>query len=214
TGIRDHRQGCGIQQARLWLHAPLQRCSEGLLRRLHVGGIQRDLQRRSGRDGNLNGNYDGPFFAVALGVVSDSAQAGAAAPNPPPRQPLRLHGEDVHVMAGSATGGPPTTKAAGRIGQRKEAFAGYSFVAIPMLFFLVLSVGVLFYALFISLWKWNIRSGPQKLIGIDNYTRILGDPLFQTAVKNSLYYALVWVPLTMALGLFLAVSVNQKIRGQ
>jgi multiple sugar transport system permease protein len=117
-------------------------------------------------------------------------------------------------MALSARGGPPTTKAAGRIGQRKEALAGYSFVAIPMVFFLVLSVGVLFYALFISLWKWNIRSGPQRFIGIDNYTRILGDPLFQTAVKNSLYYALVWVPLTMALGLFLAVIVNQKIRGQ
>ena len=92
--------------------------------------------------------------------------------------------------------------------------AGYGFIAIPMLFFLVLSIGVFFYALYISVWKWNIRSGPVKLLGLDNYVRIINDPLFQTAVKNTVYYAIVWVPLTMAVGLFLAVIVNQKIRGQ
>ncbi|HEX3428849.1 MAG TPA: sugar ABC transporter permease, partial [Candidatus Limnocylindrales bacterium] len=31
---------------------------------------------------------------------------------------------------------------------------------------------------------------------------------------NSLYYAVIWVPLTMAVGLFLAVLVNQKVRGR
>ena len=40
------------------------------------------------------------------------------------------------------------------------------------------------------------------------------DPTFQTAIRNSLYYALVWVPLTMVLGLSLALIVNQKLRGQ
>jgi multiple sugar transport system permease protein len=38
--------------------------------------------------------------------------------------------------------------------------------------------------------------------------------VFWIAVRNSLYYAVIWVPLTMAIGLFLAVIVNQKIRGQ
>jgi multiple sugar transport system permease protein len=118
------------------------------------------------------------------------------------------------VAVTAAASPAPTSRPAGRIGQRKEAIAGYSFVAIPMLFFLILSIGVVLYAAYISLWKWNIRSGPQKLIGFDNYAKILGDPLFQTAVKNVVYYAAVWVPLTMALGLFLAVVVNQKIRGQ
>lgn len=95
-----------------------------------------------------------------------------------------------------------------------EAIAGYLFIAVPMAIFLVLNVGSIAYALYISVWKWNLRSGPMEFTGLRNYTNALNDPIFQTAIKNTLYYAVVWVPLTMALGLFLAVIVNQKIRGQ
>jgi multiple sugar transport system permease protein len=97
---------------------------------------------------------------------------------------------------------------------RAEAVAGYLFVAVPMLLFLVLNVGSIFYALYISVWKWNLRTGPVEFTGLRNYTTALNDPVFQTAIKNTLYYAVAWVPLTMVLGLFLAVIVNQKIRGQ
>ena len=97
---------------------------------------------------------------------------------------------------------------------RAEALAGYLFIAVPMVLFLVLNVGSIFYALYISVWKWNLRTGPVEFTGLRNYATALNDPLFQTAIKNTLYYAVVWVPLTMVLGLFLAVIVNQKIRGQ
>jgi multiple sugar transport system permease protein len=101
-----------------------------------------------------------------------------------------------------------------RVGARQEAIAGYALIAVPMLLFLVLNIGSILYAAFISLWKWNIRSGPVSLVGIDNYFKTLKDPIFQSAVTNTIYYTVVWVPLTMALGLFLAVIVNQKIRGR
>ena len=97
---------------------------------------------------------------------------------------------------------------------RAEALAGYLFIAVPMALFLVLNVGSIVYALYISVWKWNLRTGPVEFTGLRNYATALNDPIFQTAIKNTLYYAVVWVPLTMALGLFLAVIVNQKIRGQ
>jgi ABC-type sugar transport system permease subunit len=100
------------------------------------------------------------------------------------------------------------------VGARQEAIAGLGFVSVPMLLFIVLNVATLFYALYISVWDWNIRSGPIEFIGLSNFARLLNDSVFQTAVKNSLYYTIVWVPLTMAVGLFLAVIVNQKIRGQ
>jgi len=109
---------------------------------------------------------------------------------------------------------PVTSKPAGQIGARAEAFAGYAFISVPMLLFLFLSIGTFIYALYISLWNWNIRSGPINFVGIDNYAQILSAPLFQTAVKNTIYYAIIWVPLTMAIGLFLAVIVNQKIHGR
>lgn len=95
-----------------------------------------------------------------------------------------------------------------------EAIAGYSLIAIPMVLFLVLNIGSVFYALYISLWKWNVRSGPVDFRGLSNYGALLSDPVFHRAIQNSIYYTVIWVPLTMAIGLFLAVIVNQKIRGQ
>ena len=95
-----------------------------------------------------------------------------------------------------------------------EAIAGYSLIAIPMVLFLVLNIGSVFYALYISLWKWNVRSGPVDFRGLSNYSALLSDPVFHRAIQNSIYYTVIWVPLTMAIGLFLAVIVNQKIRGQ
>src|SRR4051812_42718895 len=80
--------------------------------------------------------------------------------------------------------------------QRSEAIAGYLFIAIPMVLFLTLNIGSILYAVYISLWKWNVRIGPVSFMGADNYTKALNDPIFQTAIKNVLYYAVLWVPLT------------------
>jgi ABC-type sugar transport system permease subunit len=113
-------------------------------------------------------------------------------------------------MAGTT---PPASSGLRRA-RRSEALAGYAMIAVPMILFLVLQIGTVFYALYISLWKWNVRSGPVEFRGLANYSQALGDPIFQRAIQNSVYYAVVWVPLTMAIGLFLAVIVNQKIRGQ
>ncbi|HET7030670.1 MAG TPA: sugar ABC transporter permease [Candidatus Limnocylindrales bacterium] len=105
-------------------------------------------------------------------------------------------------------------RASAGIGQRSEALAGYGFVAVPMLLFLILNIGSILYALFISVFQWNIRTGAGPFIGVLNYQNVFKDPIFIRAIQNSLYYAAVWVPLTMAVGLFLAVLVNQKLRGR
>ena len=131
-------------------------------------------------------------------------------------------------MAITTSSGPPPIASAGAArapanqaipghtprARRSEALAGYLFVAVPMALFLVLNIGALLYAIYISVWRWNLRTGPVTFLGLKNYEDVLADPTFQRAVQNSIYYALVWVPLTMAIGLFLAVIVNQKIRGQ
>jgi multiple sugar transport system permease protein len=83
-----------------------------------------------------------------------------------------------------------------------------------MLLYLILNIGAILYEIFISVFQWNLRSGAGKFIGTQNYQTALGDPIFHRAIQNSLYYAVVWVPLTMAVGLFLAVLVNQKLRGR
>jgi multiple sugar transport system permease protein len=107
----------------------------------------------------------------------------------------------------------PPSRAGARSERRSEALAGYGLIAIPMILFLILNIGAIFYALFISFWKWGAR-GATEFRGIRNYQALLNDDIFWKAVQNSVYYAVIWVPLTMAIGLFLAVIVNQKIRGQ
>jgi multiple sugar transport system permease protein len=97
--------------------------------------------------------------------------------------------------------------------RRSEMLAGFALIAVPMFFFLTLKIGAILYAIWISFWDWGLR-GAKDFEGTRNFERILNDPVFHKAVTNTIYYAVVWVPLTMALGLFLAVIVNTKLRGQ
>ena len=97
--------------------------------------------------------------------------------------------------------------------RRAEMLTGYALVAIPLLLYATLFFGAMLYAAYISLWRWGLR-GPRNFLGFGNYEDILSDPIFWKAVTNTIYYVAIWVPLTMALGLFLAVIVNQKLRGQ
>lgn len=97
---------------------------------------------------------------------------------------------------------------------RGESVAGYLFIAVPMLLFLVLNIWSVVYAGWISIWDWNLRTGPEGFLGLDNYTRALQDPVFIKSLWNITYYVVLWVPLTMAAGLFLAIIVNQKLRGR
>src|SRR4029079_6801044 len=125
------------------------------------------------------------------------------------REPNR----DRRSMTAASTPRPGKV-AAKRVGERQEALAGYALIAVPMVLFLVLNIGSILYAAFISVGQCNIRTGPVKFLGPNNYINALKDPIFQSAVTNTVYYTVIWVPLTMALGLFLAVIVNQKIRGR
>jgi multiple sugar transport system permease protein len=94
----------------------------------------------------------------------------------------------------------------------KEYLVGYGFVSIPMALFLFLSVGIFFYAVYISTFDWGIM-GPNKSVGLDNYRKAVSDPIFLKAIRNSVKYALIVVPIQSAMGLFLALLVNSKIKG-
>ena len=97
--------------------------------------------------------------------------------------------------------------------RRAEMLTGFALIAIPMLLYATLFFGAMVYAAYISLWRWGLR-GARDFLGFGNYEDIATDPIFWKAVTNTVYYVGLWVPLTMALGLFLAIIVNQKIRGQ
>lgn len=95
----------------------------------------------------------------------------------------------------------------------REALTGYSFILVPMGVFVFLFIFPIFYAVYISFHEWGVF-GKVQSVGLEHYRFLLEDELFWRAIKNILYYTALVVPLQMALGLTLAVVVNQSIRGR
>ena len=55
---------------------------------------------------------------------------------------------------------------------------------------------------------------PAVFIGLDQYRTMLADPIFWLAFKNNLLYALITVPLAIALALAMALWVNGHLKGR
>jgi ABC-type sugar transport system permease subunit len=98
-----------------------------------------------------------------------------------------------------------------RPGATQEALVGYAFVFVPMAVFLLFFIYPIGYAVYISRFDWGIL-GPLESLGWKNYSHLWHDSLFRRAIKNTVEYTVWVVPAQMALGLLLAVVVNQRIR--
>jgi multiple sugar transport system permease protein len=108
----------------------------------------------------------------------------------------------------------PTPRRGSLFGARlREAGWGYAFVILPLAVFGVFFLYPLGYAVYISFFEWGIL-GKIQSVGTQNYRDLFNDPTFRRAVKNTVEYAVVVVPLEMALGLLMALVINQKIRGR
>lgn len=95
----------------------------------------------------------------------------------------------------------------------REALVGYGFVLVPMAFFILFFIYPIGYAIYISRYDWGVL-GKLESVGWKNYTDLYHDELFRRALKNTLIYTAGVVPAQMALGLLLALAVNQRIRGR
>jgi multiple sugar transport system permease protein len=78
--------------------------------------------------------------------------------------------------------------------------------------FLIFTIGPMLASFFFSLTDWTIGSSP-SFIGADNYQRLADDELFWKSLSVTTYYTLAAVPLALIAGFFLALLLNQKVRG-
>jgi multiple sugar transport system permease protein len=77
--------------------------------------------------------------------------------------------------------------------------------------FVLFRLGPVVAGFFISLTEWNIVGEP-KFIGLGNYAHLARDPIFWTAMRNTLYFVAMSVPLLIVLGLALALLYNQPFK--
>lgn len=115
----------------------------------------------------------------------------------------------------TATEAAPSRLRASMLGARvREAGWGYAFAAVPLAVFGLFFIYPFGYALYISFYHWGILGKTAPGTGTFNYAKVIHDPVFHTALKNIGEYTVAVVPLEMALGLSLALVINQKIRGR
>lgn len=90
---------------------------------------------------------------------------------------------------------------------------GYLFAAPWIIGFLAFTLYPMLSSLYYSFTNYNLAN-QADWIGLTNYEIIFtSDKLIPIAVYNTLYYAILSVPLTLIIGLSIAMLLNQKVKG-
>jgi multiple sugar transport system permease protein len=94
---------------------------------------------------------------------------------------------------------------------RQETATAWAFIAPSVLVILGLSVVPVIWSLLLSFQADDLVT-PSRWVGLDNYRALAQDPHFDEAVRNTVVYTALYVPLSIGLGLMLALALNRRIR--
>jgi lactose/L-arabinose transport system permease protein len=90
----------------------------------------------------------------------------------------------------------------------KNTAIGWSFVAVAAVMICLFYFYPMFQAFMMSLQSG--RGTNLTFVGLENYARLLKDPVFLTTVKNTVVYLIIQVPIMIILALFISVLLNDK----
>ena len=107
-----------------------------------------------------------------------------------------------------AASAPPRTFAQRIFGEHPTALL---FIAPALIIIIGLSVVPIGWTVLLS-FKASDLITPAKWIGTANYDALRHDPAFGEAIKHTLIYTAIFVPLSTGLGLILAMALNRPIR--
>jgi len=94
---------------------------------------------------------------------------------------------------------------------RRRNHIGYLFVT-PYAFHFTIFIGFpLVFSLVLLFHRWDIVS-PMVWVGLDNFAKLFRDALFWQAMLNTGIFLLLHIPLQIAVALFLAIQLNERIK--
>jgi multiple sugar transport system permease protein len=103
--------------------------------------------------------------------------------------------------------------------RRQQAVAAWVLALPFVLLFLAFSLGPVLISLgmsFTDMKRTDIRSPfAVEVVGLENYSNLVQDPLFRKVTLNTFLYLVLGVPLTMAVALAIAIAINrvERFRG-
>jgi multiple sugar transport system permease protein len=98
---------------------------------------------------------------------------------------------------------------------RQEEYTALAFISPALLLLLIFLILPFFMAIYFSFTSQRLVAGPlpTDFVGLRNYTQLLEDDTFRRSLLNNSFFGMIVVPTQTALALFLAIVVNQKLRG-
>jgi multiple sugar transport system permease protein len=113
--------------------------------------------------------------------------------------------ETAEPRTSAVAGGPRGPR------RRRGALTPYLFLAPGFAMFLLLIAYPMLKAFQMSFYDWNVIAGAtSSFIGLDNYRTAFHDPVFWRGLQNSAFYMALTVPPQIAIGLLVAMLLNEK----
>ncbi len=94
---------------------------------------------------------------------------------------------------------------------RRRNYIGYLFVTPYALHFAIFIGFPLVFSLVLLFHRWDIVS-PMVWVGLDNFVKLVHDNLFWQAMLNTGVFLLLHIPLQLAIALFLAIQLNERLK--
>lgn len=98
--------------------------------------------------------------------------------------------------------------------KKSEKIAGYTMVTPATIILVGFLIVPIIYTIYYSFFVYQVvRPDNMSFNGIQNYIKLFGDSEFWIALKNTVYFTVIVVPLQCALALGLALLVSSKMKG-
>lgn len=112
---------------------------------------------------------------------------------------------------------PPLTKKGKRPSQRsssrKETIAGLLFISPWIIGFIIFTVISMTYSLILSFTDYDLATNSMSPVGANNYAQLFDNPKVLTALGNTFTYAIMAVPIELAVAMLMALLLNSVKRG-
>jgi multiple sugar transport system permease protein len=98
--------------------------------------------------------------------------------------------------------------------RHNEAIEAYTFLLPTIVVVCTFIVFPVLFSVYLSLHDWPLLGTRRTFIGIDNYSTLLSDPNFWNALRVTVYFAAMVVPLRIVSSLLMALVLDRPVRAR